>query len=84
MSNLEVVVGGTYKHFKGNLYKVLMIGYDSETNNDEKPKKLVIYEALYDDHKIWVRPYEMFISKVDKNKYPDINQEYRFELINND
>ena len=81
---MEVVVGGIYKHFKGKLYKVINIGYDSETNNDEFPKKLVIYEALYDDHKIWVRPYDMFISKVDKEKYPDVLQEYRFELIDND
>ena len=80
---MDVVVDGTYKHFKGNLYKVLMIGYDSETNN-ENLKKLVIYEALYGDHKIWVRPYDMFVSKIDKEKYPDINQEYRFELISND
>ena len=80
---MDVVVGGKYKHFKGNLYKVLMIGYDSETNN-ENLKKLVIYEALYGDHKIWVRPYDMFVSKIDKEKYPDINQEYRFELISND
>ena len=80
---MDVVVGGTYKHFKGNLYKVLMIGYDSETNN-ENLKKLVIYEALYGDHKIWVRPYDMFVSKVDKEKYPDVLQEYRFELIDND
>lgn len=81
---MEVVVGGIYKHFKGKLYKVINIGYDSETNNDQFPKKLVIYEALYDDHKIWVRPYDMFISKVDKDKYPDVLQEYRFELIDND
>lgn len=81
---MEVVVGGIYRHFKGKLYKVLNIGYDSENNNLEFPKKLVIYEALYDDHKIWVRPYDMFVSKVDKNKYPDVTQEYRFELIKND
>lgn len=81
---MEVVVGGIYKHFKGNLYKVINIGYDSETNINGIFKKLVIYEALYDDHKIWVRPYNMFTSKVDKEKYPDVLQEYRFELIDND
>ena len=81
---MEVVVGGIYRHFKGNLYKVLNIGYDSETNINGISKKLVIYEALYDDHKIWVRPYDMFVSKVDKEKYPDVLQEYRFELIDND
>ena len=84
MTSLEVVVGGIYKHFKGNLYKVINIGYDSETNINGISKKLVIYEALYDDHKIWVRPYDMFVSKVDKEKYPDVLQEYRFELIDND
>ena len=78
---MEVVVGGTYKHFKGNLYKVLMIAYDSETNNDIEPKKMVVYEALYGEHKIWVRPYEMFVSKVDKEKYPEVKQEYRFEYL---
>ena len=81
---MEVVVGGIYKHFKGNLYKVINIGYDSETNINGISKKLVIYEALYDDHKIWVRPYDMFVSKVDKEKYPDVLQEYRFELIDDD
>lgn len=81
---MEVVVGGIYKHFKGNLYKVINIGYDSETIINGISKKLVIYEALYDDHKIWVRPYDMFVSKVDKEKYPDVLQEYRFELIDND
>ena len=81
---MGVVVGGIYKHFKGNLYKVINIGYDSETNINGISKKLVIYEALYDDHKIWVRPYDMFVSKVDKEKYPDVLQEYRFELIDND
>ena len=43
---------------------------------------MVVYRALYDDFKIYVRPYDLFVSKVDKNKYPDINQEYRFELQN--
>ena len=58
-----------------------MIAFDSETNNDENMRKLVVYEALYGDHKIWVRDYDMFLSKVDKEKYPDVKQEYRFEEI---
>lgn len=75
---MDVVVGGTYHHFKGNSYKVLMIGTDSETL-----QKVVIYESL-DDGQIWVRPHEMFVSKVDRIKYPKVSQIYRFELINND
>ena len=81
---MEVIVGKTYKHFKNKLYEVIAIAYDSETNNDENPRKLVVYKALYGDGKIWVRDYEMFSSKVDKDKYPDVLQEYRFELIDND
>ena len=81
---MDVVVGGKYKHFKGNLYEVLLIAYDSEISNDENPRKLVVYKALYDDNKIWVRDYNMFISLVDKEKYPDIKQKYRFELVGNE
>ena len=77
----EVKKGKIYRHFKGKEYKVLMVAYDSETNNDENMRKLVVYEALYGDHKIWVRDYDMFLSKVDKEKYPDVKQEYRFEEI---
>ena len=77
----EVKEGKIYRHFKGKEYKVLMVAYDSETNNDENMRKLVVYEALYGDHKIWVRDYDMFLSKVDKEKYPDVKQEYRFEEI---
>lgn len=70
----EIIVGKVYMHFKGAFYKVIAIGYHTETN-----EKLVVYEGL-GDKKIWVRPYEMFNSKVDKDKYPDVEQEYRFEV----
>lgn len=66
-----------YKHFKGNYYIVIGTGLHTETNED-----MVIYKALYSDNKLFVRPLNMFIEKVDKKKYPDINQEYRFELVN--
>lgn len=70
-------IGGTYRHFKGQNYKVLAVARDSE-NHD---RQLVVYEALYGDHLIWVRDLEMFLSPVDKEKYPNATQEYRFELI---
>ena len=77
----EIVVGKKYRHFKDNLYEVVAIAYDSESNNDEVLRKMVVYKALYGDGKIWVRDYEMFASKVDREKYPDVEQEYRFEEV---
>jgi len=69
---MEVKVKGIYKHFKGNFYIVDDIAYDSETLN-----KVVVYRALYDDNKLYVRDYDMFIEEVNRN-----NQKYRFELQN--
>ena len=76
-----IKVGKTYKHFKNKLYKVIDIVYDSESNNDDEYKKVVIYEALYGDKLRWARPYDMFNSLVDKEKYPEVKQEYRFEEV---
>lgn len=75
---MEVVVGGKYKHFKNIEVEVIAIAKHSETL-----EKMVVYRHL-DTQEYWVRPYDEFVSKVDKNKYPDTNQEYRFELIKND
>ena len=77
-----IEIGKTYRHFKGNLYKVIDIVFDSESNNDEEYKKVVIYQALYGDNLKWARPYDMFNSLVDKEKYPNIPQKYRFEEVN--
>lgn len=77
----EIKIGKKYRHFKGKEYKVLDIVYDSESNNDEKLKKIVVYQALYGDNLKWARPYDMFNSEVDHEKYPDIKQIYRFEEI---
>ena len=79
----EIKVGNTYKHFKGHIYKVVAIAYDSENYNEENPElsKMVVYQNIEDETLCWVRPYQMFNSLVDKEKYPDIEQEYRFEDI---
>lgn len=71
-----VKIGKIYRHFKGNTYKVLHIGYSCDDL-----RKLVIYQDIEDDKKVWVRNYDEFNSYVDKNKYPDVTQEYRFEEL---
>ena len=72
---MGIVVGGLYKHFKGHIYKVLMLAKDSE---DLSMK--VVYQNI-ENNDIWVRPLDEFLSRVDKDKYPDVKQEKRFEYI---
>ncbi len=71
----EVKINGIYRHFKGDYYIVVDIANDSETKD-----KVVVYRRLYGDGSLWVRPLEMFLSEVDREKYPNVKQKYRFEL----
>lgn len=65
-----------YKHFKGTIYEARAVAEHTETG-----ELLAIYCSTEKPDKIWARPIEMFTSKVDKEKYPDVKQEYRFEYI---
>ena len=67
---MELKIKGIYKHYKGDLYLVEDIIYNSETL-----EKMVAYRALYGDNKLWIRPYSMFTDIVNRN-----DQKYRFEL----
>lgn len=71
---MEVLVGRRYRHFKGMIVEVICIAKDSETLQE-----MVVYKE--ENNGIWVRSYDMFVSLVDKQKYPDVDSEYRFTLI---
>ena len=77
----EIKIGSIYKHFKDKYYIVVDIVNDCESNNDLEYKKIVIYKALYGEFLTWARPYEMFASEVDHEKYPEVKQKYRFEEV---
>lgn len=76
----EIKVGNVYKHFKGHVYKVVEIAYDSEVYDEDNPElsKVVVYQDV-ENGKCWVRPYQMFNSLMDNEKYPGVKQKYRFE-----
>jgi len=67
------VVGQVYRHFKGNIITIMAIAKHTETLEE-----MVVYNH---DGEVWVRPLSMFLEKVDKEKYPSVEQVYRFELI---
>lgn len=71
----ELKIHGIYRHFKGDYYMVEDVAKHSETK-----ESYVVYRRLYGDGTLWIRPFDMFLSKVDKEKYPNVEQEYRFQL----
>ncbi len=71
----ELKLKRVYRHFKGDYYLVEDLANDSETGEE-----YVIYRKLYGDGSLWLRPKGMFLSEVDREKYPDCTQRYRFEL----
>lgn len=71
MYNRDFKPGDIVQHFKGGFYKIVAIGTNTETE-----EKMVVYQSLK-DQRVWIRPYDMFISKADREKYPNAYQPYR-------
>ncbi|MDO4395379.1 MAG: DUF1653 domain-containing protein [Clostridia bacterium] len=71
-----ILEGRKYRHFKGKAYVVIAIAMHTETE-----EQCVVYKGMYGDGTVYVRPYDMFASEVEREKYPDVEQRYRFELI---
>lgn len=80
--------GDVVKHFKRDevkdagtsnyLYRIL----NMNVQHTETEEMMVVYQALYAPYQVYCRPQEMFLSEVDRNKYPDVKQKYRLEKYN--
>lgn len=91
----RICAGDTVVHFKREtlsnknntmyMYTVL----DTNATYTESGERCVVYKALYKnpgetDYRTYIRPYDMFMSEVDHEKYPNIKQKYRLEVIHPD
>lgn len=66
--------GEVYKHFKGTNYEIICLANDAEDMS-----RVVVYRSLFDFNQVWIRKLDEFMSEVDKQKYPECEQKYRFE-----
>ncbi len=72
----KINLNSKYRHFKGNVYKIICIAKDSEDLEE-----VVVYQDITNAEKIWTRKLTEFLSEVDHEKYPDVKQKYRCEEV---
>ncbi len=72
----RIVEGDIVVHFKGKMYRVISVDVEHTETGD----RYVCYQAMYGECKTYVRPYDTFMSKVDREKYPDIPIKYRMTV----
>ena len=73
MEEIKLVEGGIYRHFKGGIYQIKTLAKHSETG-----ETMVVYQAMKPPFEVWVRPFSMFVERLDPAVYPDAGQELRF------
>lgn len=76
MEEIKLVEGGIYRHFKGGIYQIKMLAKHSETG-----EKMVVYQAMKPPFEVWVRPFSMFVERLDPTVYLDARQELRFVSV---
>jgi len=77
----DIKIGETYRHFSGNYYRVICIAIDTTSENNEE---VVVYESLNKTSTVFTRPVKLFNELVDKKKYPEALQEYKFEPVSDE
>ena len=72
----EIKTGEYYRHVEGGLYHVTGVAKDADTG-----RQMIVYQELDGNEELWVRSCEDFSAEVDRCKYPDAEQQYLFEKV---
>lgn len=74
----ELKIKGIYRHFKGDHYLL----EDVALSSDDGVTEYVIYRKLYGNGSLFIREKNDFLEEVNHEKYPEVTQKYKFELLN--